>query len=334
MNKRPTVALVGEPNVEFGAEHLPQYLTTDWTIRYWSEADGDDPLQAVVADADVIIGGPLGRRHLSGAAKLKLLQIPFAGYDWLKPQLLAESCRVCNAYEHEIPIAEYVMLGILEWEFGLFRIVADFRAGSWRYCMPSGGPFHGEAYGKTLGLIGYGHIAQEVARRADAFGMRTIALARTPRPQTPAPLAWLGTGAADLDRLLAESDYVVVTCVLSPETRGMIDAEKLTRMKDSAVLINVARGKIIDEQALFEALRDKTIAGAVLDAWYRYPFEPGNDENTTPSQFPFHELDNVYMTPHCSAWTRELLERRWRFVAANLDRFARGEPLQNVLHFA
>jgi phosphoglycerate dehydrogenase-like enzyme len=196
--------------------------------------------------------------------------------------------------------------------------------------MPPGGPFHGEAYGKTLGLIGYGHIASEIAQRAAAFGMRIIATARTPRPAPP-PLVWLGTSDADLDRLLTESDYVVVTCVLSDETRGMLDAAKLAKMKNSAVLINVARGKIVDEQALYQALRSNGIAGAILDAWYRYPFEPGNDETITPSQFPFHELDNVYMTPHCSAWTRQQLDRRWQFVAGNLDRFARGEPLQNVV---
>jgi phosphoglycerate dehydrogenase-like enzyme len=112
----------------------------------------------------------------------------------------------------------------------------------------------------------------------------------------------------------------------------MLDAAKLAKMKSGAVLINVARGKIVDEQALYEALRDKVIGGAIIDAWYRYPFEPGNDETTTPSQFPFAQLDNVYMTPHCSAWTRPLLERRWQFVAANLDRYARAEPLLNVIH--
>jgi phosphoglycerate dehydrogenase-like enzyme len=129
----PTVALLGEPTVEFGAARLPQRLTTDWNIRYWREIDGDHKLQSLVAAADAIVGGPLGERHLSAAAKLKLLQLPFAGYDWLQPQLLPDGCTVCNTYEHEIPIAEYVLLGILEWEIGLLKIVPDFRAGSWRY---------------------------------------------------------------------------------------------------------------------------------------------------------------------------------------------------------
>jgi phosphoglycerate dehydrogenase-like enzyme len=327
---KPTVAILGEPSVEFGKARLPQYLNSDWTILYWSEADGDEQLRSVLNRVDAVIGGPFKPHHLA-APQLKLLQLPFAGYEWLKPQWLPPDCTVCNTFEHEIPIAEYVMLGILEWEIQLFRTNADFRTGSWRYCMPTQGPFHGEVYGKTLGLIGYGHIGNAIARRADAFGLRTIAVARTARP-APAPLGWLGSGPRDLDKLLQESDYVVVNCVLSQETRGLIDAGRLARMKNNALLINVARGRIVDEQALYQALRDHVIGGALLDTWYRYPFEPGNDETVPPSQFPFHELDNVYMTPHCSAWTRQLLDRRWLSVAANLDRLARGEPLRNIIH--
>jgi phosphoglycerate dehydrogenase-like enzyme len=102
-------------------------------------------------------------------------------------------------------------------------------------------------------------------------------------------------------------------------------------MKRDAVIINIARGGIVDEQALYEALRDKTIGGAVIDAWYRYP--SGDDLVARPSELPFHELPNLLMTPHSAVWTRGMIERRWRSIADNIDALARGDTgaLQNVI---
>lgn len=331
MNHEPEVLVTGDMSVELARPRLESALTTAWTVHYWTEDQGPAQLLELAQRCRVMVGGPWGEVSLTGTG-LEALQIPFAGYDWLDRKLLPPDCRVHNTFEHEIPIAEYVLLGLLEWEIGLHRIDADFRAGSWRYCMPPGGPFHGEIHGKTLGFIGYGHIAQTIAHRAAAFGLRLIACAQRPR-STPAPLEWLGTVRDDLDRLLAECDYLVVACPLGEATRGLIDRATLARMKPTSVLVNVARGPVVDEAALYEALRERRIAGALIDVWYRYPFEPGHDESVRPSRHPFHELDNVLMTPHCSGWTLGTLDRRWRFVAANLDRYARGEPMANPVSF-
>ena len=123
----------------------------------------------------------------------------------------------------------------------------------------------------------------------------------------------------------------MIACPLSAATEGLIDAAALARMKSSAVLINVARGAIVVERDLYQALKDNVIRGATLDVWYRYP--PDRRATMRPSEYPFHELDNVEMTPHCSGWTSAQVARRWTFVATNLDRFARGEPLRNILEF-
>ena len=332
MTEQLTVTLAGDDQIELGGPRLAPKLQTNWRIQTWHRTEGIERLQQLLDESDALITSGFGKHRLR-SKRLKLVQIPFAGYDWLDTSLLPSGCVLCNTYEHEIPIAEYVMLGILEWEIGLRKIDADFRAGHWTYCMPPQGPFHGEAYGKTVGLLGYGHIGEAIARRAKAFGLRTMAVARSERSK-PELLDWYGYGGDALNRMLAESDYFVITCALTEQTRGLIDAAKLARMKSSTVLINVARGKIVDEQALYAALCDKTIAGAVLDTWYQYPFEPGKDASTRPSAYPFWELDNVIISPHCSAWTRQLLERRWAFVAANLDRLARGEALHNQVPFA
>jgi phosphoglycerate dehydrogenase-like enzyme len=101
-------------------------------------------------------------------------------------------------------------------------------------------------------------------------------------------------------------------------------------MRPEAVLINVARGPIVDEDALYQTLSARTIRGAVLDTWYRYP-GPG-DPDVQPSRHPFHELDNVVMTPHCSGWTEGLMERRFAVIADNIERLRAGRPLLNQVH--
>lgn len=328
MTDRPTVLLAGSIAARQGVR-IGERLATDWRILHWQSEDGEAKLVDALAEADAMVGGAVGLA-LPPVPKLRLFQVPFAGYDWLDRGPLPADCVVCNTYEHEIPIAEYILAVMLEREIGIGPMAADFRTGSWRLHSMSGGPHHGELNGKTIGLVGYGHIGVEVAKRAAAFDMTVVAVAHRPRP-APAPLAWLGTTGGDLDRLLAESDYVVIACPLSAETEGLIDAARLAQMKPGGVIINVARGAIIDQYALYDALKQGCIGGAVLDVWFRYP--DAADPTLEPADVPFGELDNVVMTPHVSAWTMAMLERRWDFVAANLDRFALGEPLENVVTF-
>ena len=189
------------------------------------------------------------------------------------------------------------------------------------------GPVHGELFGGTVGIVGYGHIGREVARRARAFGMRVVAATRTPRDDD---LVDEMMGLDRLGDLLGTADFVVLAVPLVPATRGLLGAAEFAAMKDGGVLINVGRGAVVDEDALYAALRDRAIGGAAIDVWYRYPDHPG-EQPVMPSRHPFQDLDNVYMTPHASGWTDGLLARRARAIAANLDRFARGEPLLNLL---
>jgi phosphoglycerate dehydrogenase-like enzyme len=134
---------------------------------------------------------------------------------------------------------------------------------------------------------------------------------------------------AELDGMLPLCDTVLIACALAPQTEGLIDARRLALMKPGALLINVARAPIVDVDALYAALKDGRLAGAALDVWWQYPTlaEP----SPRPSRLPFHELPNVLMTPHCSSSSHAAGERRWSVAAGNLDRFASGEPLENVV---
>lgn len=256
----------------------------------------------------------------------RLLHVPGAGLDGIALDTLPSSATVCNVFEHEIPIAEYVLLAMLESEIRLAEMRRRFVAHTWseayRHRMQ-----HGELHGKTLGLIGMGRIARAIAQRAKAFGMQTIAT--DPQGSVLPGLIDDFAPPGELDRLLGQVDFLVIACPLTETTRGMIGAAQLGRMKSSAVLINVSRAEIVEERALFSALRDETIGGAVLDVWYRYP--TAADDEVAPADHPFHELPNVICTPHSCAWTAGLALRRYKFIAGNIRRLMAGEPLLNVV---
>ena len=326
---RRTVALVG-PMAARGADRLKAGVTSDWTVRAWLPEDGVAAREALLGEADALIAGKPDF-DLPRGGRLKLFQIPFAGHHWFDAADLPPGCAFCNTFEHEPAIAEYVLTAMLSWSTRFHAIAADFKAGSWRFAGPLYGERHGELMAKSVGLVGYGHIGQAIAARAAPFGVRLAAVTRHGRPARASlgPLARLEPVARGLDRLLAESDFVVIACPLDNRTRGLIGRRELGLMRPAAVLINVARAAIVDQGALYDVLARRRIGGAVLDVWYRYP--DGQEPGFRPADLPFHELDNVVMTPHSSGWTDAQQDRRWARVAENLDRLATGRPLLNVV---
>jgi phosphoglycerate dehydrogenase-like enzyme len=261
------------------------------------------------------------------APRLKLLQAPVAGTDMIDRTALPAGVTVCNAYGHEIAMAEYAIMAMLVWYHRYFDIAVGFRAGSWRDSGVMNGPLHRELGGLTVGIVGLGQVGRETAMRAAALGCRIVAANRTisEPPQGVSEVLPL----AELDGMLPLCDVVVLCIGLAPETRGLIDARRLALMKRDALLINVGRGAVADEDALYAALRDGTIGGAALDVWWQYP--SAAEPERRPSRHPFHDLPNVIMTPHCSGWTRGMVARRWAEVARNINRFVRREPLENVV---
>lgn len=305
------------------AERLRSKLRLDASIRCHMPDEGADALAEMLSDADVMVA-----MHVEAdqppAPRLKMLQLPGAGYDAIAWSALPPDIPVCNVFEHEIGIAEYVMLAMLEWNIRMCRMDAVFRTGRWEHSLLSFGSTHGELADKTVAILGYGHIGRAIAARARAFGVGIIAIGRTKPDDRDA----LCVSIDEIDAVLPQADYLVIACPLTDATRGMIDRRRLGLMKSDSVIINVARAAICDEDALYEALTRGGIGGAVLDVWYRYP-APGQEDSFRPANQPFHELDNVIMTPHASAWTEGLMERRWSVIADNIERLAAGQPLLN-----
>ena len=303
---------------------IPDFLTTSWTIEVADSSSREDMTRKIL-DADALVSMNWAQ-NMPPAPRLRLLQLPGAGTDDIAFESVPAQAAVCNVYEHEIGIAEYVLSAMLQWTVGIPQMDAALRRGQW-YGSNLWGPRHDELYGKTVGIIGYGRIGREVARRARAFGMRLLACSRTPRGADE--FVERVDGMDNLSALLQASDFIVLALPLERSTIGVIGAQQLAVMKPTAVIINVARGALIDERALFEACRGKRIGGAAIDTWFKYP----TDVHTVaePSNLPFRELENVIMTPHASGWTEGLRPRRCKIIAENLDRLARGEPLANVV---
>ncbi|MBV8167634.1 MAG: phosphoglycerate dehydrogenase [Alphaproteobacteria bacterium] len=292
--------------------------------------DDEAAVPATLGDADVLVSMGYTAAMAQAGRRLRLVQVPGAGLDRIERALLPPGAHLANAYGHEAGIAEYIMGAMLELTRGLRRLDASLRQGRWDSQWAVGVPMpppHPELAGKTLGILGFGHIGEALARRAAAFDMEVCAIRRQAQPDVPQGVSFIA-GGERLDEVLRRSDYLAITLSLSAATRNLLDERRLGLMKPTAFLVNVARAEIIDEAALYRALAGRRIAGAALDVWYRYPTAPGP---TAPATEPFHELDNVIMTPHVSGWTEGMIEARARLIAGNIERTARGErPLNEI----
>jgi phosphoglycerate dehydrogenase-like enzyme len=292
-------------------------------------ADPQDLLRSpeAAAASDILVSNHW-RAEYPPMPRVKLVQSVATGIELFDLAALPRGVRVCNAFGHETAIAEYIVMVWLALHHRLIEISGEFRErASWRTSWVESGAPHGEVRGSTLGIVGYGRVGQEVARRAAPFGVRILAANRTAREAQAGvervfPLA-------ELDRMLPECDTVALCTALGPETTGLIDARRLRLMKPTAFLINIARGQVIDEDAVYAALRDGTIGGAALDVWWQYP--NAAEPRRRGSRHPFHELANVIVTPHNSGWTTGMVRRRWDEIADNIGRCVRGETLINLV---
>ena len=286
-----------------------------------------DRLPEAAVNADILVSNRWLAEY-PPAPKLRLVQSVATGVELIDLATLPRGCTVCNSFGHETAIAEYVVMAMLALHHRFFQIAGEFRErGSWATSWVQSGKPHGEVRGSTLGIVGYGRVGREVARRAAPFGCRILAANRSPRDAEPGverlyPLT-------ELDRMLPQCDTVAICTALGPETTGLIDERRLALMKPGVFLINIARGQVIDEDALYAALRDGRLGGAAIDVWWQYP-SPA-EPNLRGSRHPFHELPNVIVTPHNSGWTSGMVRRRWDEIADNMARFVRGDSLINLV---
>jgi phosphoglycerate dehydrogenase-like enzyme len=285
---------------------------------------------AWLADVDVLVTMVLTQTMAGAFMRLKLVQVPGAGLDRIERSAIPSGIWLANVYGHENGIAEYVIGAIVALTRDFLRLDAALRQGDWQSQWSIGTappPVWSELSGKTIGILGYGKIGQAVARRARAFDMHVCAVRRDVQRSVEDDVAFLG-GPDATDEVIQRSDYLMISMPATRDTIRLLDRRRLGLMKPTAFLINVARAEIIDEDALYEALARRSIAGAALDVWYRYPSVIGP---ALPATRPFHDLSNVLMTPHVSGWTDGMLEARSKLIAENIRRVAQGETPLNLV---
>lgn len=273
------------------------------------ESYEEDDLLKYVPRADVIVGLTISKKLLDVAAKLKLFQVPAAGVSKLDLSLFDRSITVCNSHSNASTVAEHACALLLSLIKEIPRNDKLMRRDSTTLPPET-------LQGKVTGIIGYGHIGKKVAQLLKPFGTQIIVLKREPSSnQEIDPNVECTT---DVNRILKESDYIVITIPLTKETQNMIRSEQLKQMKRSVRIVNVARAEIIEQRALYDALKEKIIHAAAIDVWYDKII------------FPFNQLDNLIMSPYKAAYAPSA--PHLDDVIENIKRFASNRKLINIIN--
>ncbi|GGZ45014.1 2-hydroxyacid dehydrogenase [Streptomyces bluensis] len=317
--------VVTDPHLRRLRAQFEAALPAATTVR-WPDPADSDAVSAALGDADVLVSGVCPARTAAAGKRLRLVHAAGAGIDGIDVGALAPGTLVANTFHHEDAIAEYAVASAILLRRGFLREDAALRQGTW--APPTYPRLLGEA---TVGFIGFGHIGARAWHHFRSFGAQGVAVTRRGGVDAVAErLAWSGR-MDELDALLETSDVVVVSVPLTDETTSLIGPKELARMGQSTVLINVGRGRVVDEDALYAALHDGVIGGAALDVWYDYP---ADGRTGPPSRHPFHELPNTLMTPHSSGLAQQTFVRRMEDITTNIRRLAAGQGLSNVVAVA
>ena len=253
-----------------------------------------------IQDVKIILGDNITKAMLDGG-NIELIQIPWAGVEKLEFELLKNyDIPVCNSHSNALSVAEHAV--------GLLLSIAKkipyhdnlLRGGDWNRVGNKNVESQYSSYisNKTIGIIGYGNIGKSIGKLMKGFNPKIMAIVSDKNKKYD-EVDFIGD-KDDLDYVLENSDYVVVATALTDETRGMLNKENLVKMKNTSYIINISRGRIIDEESLYYVLENRLIAGAGIDTWYNYPEEP--KDITYPSKkYDFHKLSNMIVSPHRAA---------------------------------
>ena len=283
-----------------------------------------DGIEAELRDTEVIFTISLRPTQFTAASQLRWIHAPTAAvHQFMFPELIQSQVVLTNSTEvHGPVVAEHVMALIFALAKKIPQAALLQRQKVWgQESMWNEGQHLREIAGATLGLIGVGSIGRRVAQMASGLGMKVIAVREHVQKGTPQGVQAVYS-AAELDRLLAQSDFVVMAAPLLTATERLMNAERFEQMKPDAFLINVGRGPQVDEAALAEAIRKRQIAGAALDVF---------DQEPLPADSPLWDLDTLLITPHTAGLTEKLWQRHYDLFSENVRRYMAHQPLQSVV---
>ncbi len=283
------------------------------------DAQAREKMDSILADAEALYGWiwHLPFNLLSRAPRLKWIQVMSAGVDRLPKEILQSRILITNAGGvHAIPIGEFVIYLMLSLAKQSARCFVMKQEKTWKRFRAA------VLHSQTVGIVGLGHIGREVARLAKGFGMRVVATRYSATKRGGSRHVDQTYPRDRLPDLLAESDFVVLAVPLTPETKRLIGEAELRAMKPGAYFINVARGEIVDEEALIRALEENRIAGAGLDVFATEP---------PPPESKIWSLPNVIYSPHIAGEIEDYEMRATEILCENLRRFSEGKKLMNLV---
>ncbi len=272
---------------------------------------------ALAPTAEIMVGWNVPREAVQQAPHLRWVHSTGAGVDRLLfPEILGQEILVTTSSGIHHWLVEHVLAVVLALSRRLHLAVRYQIQHRWEHSPRTMGD---EVAGQTLGILGLGAIGTELAGKAHALGMRVIGTKRTP---TPIPGVERVLPPDGLTEVLREADAVVVALPLTAATRGLIGERELRTMKPTAVLVNIARGPIVQERVLIQALQERWIAGAALDVFEQEPL---------PTESPLYDLENAIITPHVSGASPHYMDRAVPVFCENLAAYLQGRPLRNMV---
>ena len=309
-------------------EHELTLLTTQLSPQIQLTTGGTLP-----SNLDWLVAGVPTREHLESHPELTGLIIPWAGIPTKTRELMADFPNVAihNLHHNAGPVAEMMLTLLLSAAKLLLPFDQSLRQNDWtpRY-EATEIPVLSLA-GKTAVILGYGAIGQRIGAHCQALGMRVLGTRRQlTQPEETATGVVLYPAAALTD-LLPQANVLLICLPLTDETRGVIGEAELELMPPRGVLVNVGRGAVVAEEALYQALKNGRLHAAGLDVWYQYPADQDARTSTPPSSYPFHELPNVVMSPHRASLTDRTEALRMEALAVLLNTAVSGQPMPNRL---
>lgn len=277
----------------------------------------------------VLINGTPKKEHLSASAQLHSLVVPYAGFPGSTRTLLADfpHLRVYNLHHNAAPTAEMAIALLMAAAKFLLPIDREFRENNWVPRYETNPALLLE--GQTALILGFGHIGQRVGLVCQAMGMQVIGVRRSQNASLVPGLQAEVHPIDRLDQLLPRAHVLIVTLPITAHTEGLVGIRQLSCMLPGGLLVNVGRGRVVDQAALYQALDDGTLSAAGVDVWYNYPDSPEQRASTPPSDHPFHELDNIVMSPHRGGGSLETEKLRMHHLAELLNALHSGSPTTN-----
>lgn len=307
-------------------ELVKKFLTTDWEIVPYKKGESDE---SIFNEPFEVAVGSIPKKVLENLKNLKYNIFQGAGVDWIDFDYYKQAgITLINCHANARTVAEHGFALILD---QCKRVsISDRKVRELNGMWPSK-DFNYELSialsGKTLLCIGTGRIGQYIAKFAKAFGMHVIGVRRSRGDVENFDEIYI---IDELNKVLPRADVVFTAIPLTKETKGLINLEKFKLMKKSAIFVNIGRGRVVDEESLYIALKKNIIRGAAIDVWYMYPWEQ-KEPPYKMANYPFYELENITITPH-RAWTSdEVAEEIAKDIARKLDIIAKGEPIPDIV---